>query len=80
MGHNADLVFAIRTGGTLDAANVRREFKAACRAAEIGDDWTPRELRHSFGSLMSNFGSARRGDRAAGWALQHQDGRSGLQT
>jgi integrase len=51
-----DLVFATRTGGALDAANVRREFKAACRAAKIGDDWTPRELRHSFVSLMSTSG------------------------
>ena len=51
-----DLVFATRTGGALDAANVRREFKAACRAAEIGERWTPRELRHSFVSLMSSSG------------------------
>ena len=50
------LVFATRTGGALDAANVRREFKAACRAAKIGDHWTPRELRHSFVSLMSSSG------------------------
>jgi integrase len=47
-------VFATRTGGVLDAANVRREFKAACRAAGIGEQWTPRELRHSFVSLMSS--------------------------
>ena len=52
--HN--LVFATRTGGALDAANVRREFKAACRAAKIGERWTPRELRHSFVSLMSSSG------------------------
>jgi site-specific recombinase XerD len=51
-----DLVFATRTGGALDAANVRREFKAACRAARIGEHWTPRELRHSFVSLMSSSG------------------------
>jgi integrase len=51
-----DLVFATRTGLTLDAANVRREFKAACRAAKIGERWTPRELRHSFVSLMSSSG------------------------
>jgi integrase len=50
------LVFATRTGGPVDAANVRREFKAACRAAKIGDHWTPRELRHSFVSLMSSSG------------------------
>ena len=51
-----DLVFSTRTGGALDAANVRREFKAACRAAKIGEHWTPRELRHSFVSLMSSSG------------------------
>jgi integrase len=51
-----DLVFSTRTGGALDAANVRREFKAACRAAQIGGHWTPRELRHSFVSLMSSSG------------------------
>ena len=51
-----DLVFSVRTGGSLDAANVRREFKAACRAAKIEGNWTPRELRHSFVSLMSSSG------------------------
>jgi integrase len=50
------LVFASRTGTALDAANVRREFKAACKAAKIGERWTPRELRHSFVSLMSSSG------------------------
>jgi integrase len=51
-----DLVFATRTGAALDAANVRREFRAACAAAGIGPGWTPRELRHSFVSLMSSTG------------------------
>jgi integrase len=51
-----DLVFAARTGAPLDAANVRREFRAACKAANIGQHWTPRELRHSFVSLMSSTG------------------------
>jgi integrase len=51
-----DLIFSVRTGGSLDAANVRREFKAACRAAKIEGNWTPRELRHSFVSLMSSSG------------------------
>jgi integrase len=50
------LVFSTRTGSPLDAANVRREFKAVCRAAKIGEHWTPRELRHSFVSLMSSSG------------------------
>ncbi len=51
-----ELVFSTRTGAPLDAANVRREFRAACKAAKIGQDWTPRELRHSFVSLMSSSG------------------------
>jgi integrase len=51
-----DLVFATRTGAALDAANVRREFRAVCKAANIGQHWTPRELRHSFVSLMSSTG------------------------
>jgi integrase len=50
------LVFATRTGAALDAANVRREFRAICQAANIGPKWTPRELRHSFVSLMSSSG------------------------
>jgi integrase len=51
-----DLVFSARTGAPLDAANVRREFRAVCKAAGIGARWTPRELRHSFVSLMSSSG------------------------
>jgi integrase len=51
-----DLVFSTRTGAALDAANVRREFRAVCKAARIGPNWTPRELRHSFVSLMSSTG------------------------
>jgi integrase len=47
------LVFATRTGRELDAANVRREFRKACRAAGAGPGWTPRELRHTGISLLS---------------------------
>ena len=50
-----DLVFPTRTGAALDAANVRR-VRAACKAAGIGEHWTPRELRHSFVSLISSSG------------------------
>ncbi len=50
------LVFCSAVGTELDAANVRRAFKAACEAAGIGRDWTPRELRHTFVSLMSEGG------------------------
>src|SRR5690242_1644435 len=40
----------------LDAANVRKMFKRICTEAGAGDEWTPRELRTSFVSLMSHQG------------------------
>ena len=49
-----DLVFCTATGRVLDAGNVRRFFRAVCTAAGIGPGWTPRELRHTFVSLMSD--------------------------
>ena len=48
--------FATRDGNQLDTANVRREFRAAGKAAGINRTWTPRELRHTFVSLMSDSG------------------------
>src|SRR5215467_9914240 len=50
------LVFTTHLGTALDAGNVRKMFKRVCRAAGIGDGWTPRELRTSFVSLMSHRG------------------------
>ena len=50
------LVFTTQHGAALDPANVRKIFKRACKAATIGDGWTPRELRTSFVSLMSHHG------------------------
>ena len=50
------LVFTTCHGAALDAGNVRKMFKRACTEAGIGDDWTPRELRTSFVSLMSHRG------------------------
>jgi integrase len=52
--HN--LVFTTAVGTELDAANVRRYFRGICKAAGIGDGWTPRELRTSFVSLLSASG------------------------
>lgn len=44
-------------GTELDAANVRRSFRAVVKAAGLNaEDWTPRELRHSFVSIMSDAG------------------------
>jgi integrase len=55
--HNDDLVFASRVGTELSAGSVRRSFRAILTAAGLDPaDWTPRELRHSFVSLMSDAG------------------------
>ena len=51
-----DLVFTTGIGTVLTAGNVRRMFRDVCKRAGIGGDWTPRELRHSFVSLMSDRG------------------------
>lgn len=53
---DTDLVFRTRTGEKLDVNNVRRDFQAIVRAAGVEGSWTPRELRHSFVSLMSANG------------------------
>ena len=50
------LVFASQAGTPLDASHVRRAFKAITRKAGLGENWTPRELRHSFVSIMSDNG------------------------
>jgi integrase len=55
-GRDAGPVFATRDGNELDAANVRREFRAAVLAAGIPGAWSPRELRHTFVSLVSDSG------------------------
>ena len=55
-GRTTGPVFATRDGDELDAANVRREFRAAVKAAGITGNWSPRELRHTFVSLMSDSG------------------------
>jgi integrase len=50
-------VFTTSVGTGLDAANVRRAFRrVAGRAGLNSADWTPRELRHSFVSLLSDSG------------------------
>ncbi|MER6597314.1 tyrosine-type recombinase/integrase [Streptomyces californicus] len=49
-------VFTTRSGEPLDAANVRRDFRAIVKKAGLDPEWTPRELRHSFVSLLSDHG------------------------
>ncbi|MFC7612457.1 tyrosine-type recombinase/integrase [Actinokineospora soli] len=51
------LVFASESGTQMDAANVRRGFRRIAKRAGLdAGDWTPRELRHSFVSLLSDSG------------------------
>jgi site-specific recombinase XerD len=50
------LVFCTRIGTPLGASNVRRSLRSITKAAKIGERWTPRELRHSFVSIMSDHG------------------------
>jgi integrase len=47
------LVFTSAVGTPLDRYNVRRSFRAITKAAGLGQEWTPRELRHTFVSLLS---------------------------
>ncbi|MCZ2262909.1 site-specific integrase [Isoptericola sp. QY 916] len=49
------LVFTTTIGTGLDAANVRRAFRGALALVPSvePDQWTPRDLRHSFVSLLS---------------------------
>ena len=53
----AGLVFCTSVGTALDPANVRRSFRRVAAAAGLdAQAWTPRELRHSFVSLLSSTG------------------------
>lgn len=54
----AGLVFCTDSGLPLDASHVRRSFRSVLRRVDgiNPDEWTPRELRHSFVSLLSDSG------------------------
>jgi integrase len=53
--HN--LVFASDVGTPLDSHNVRRAFRKVVKATGlVPEEWTPREMRHSFVSLLSDSG------------------------
>jgi integrase len=50
------LVFASRIGTPLTANNVIRAFRIITRKAGLGPDWAPREMRHTFVSVLSANG------------------------
>lgn len=56
--HDADLVFSTRVSTPVDKDNARRAFRSALAQVDGIDpeEWTPRELRHSFVSLLSDSG------------------------
>jgi integrase len=51
-----DLVFCQEDGSSLSADQVCNEFQKITEAARLGDQWVPRELRHTFVSLLSAHG------------------------
>jgi site-specific recombinase XerD len=51
-----DLVLASTVGSPMDDHNVRRMFRAVTEDAGLGTGWVPRELRHTFVSLLSARG------------------------
>src|SRR5690606_31344136 len=62
------LVFCTSTGRPLSAGNVRRDFrKVLDKAGLVGAEWAPREMRHSFVSVLSDHGIPSRTSRA--WSV-----------
>jgi len=50
------LVFSSTVGTPLTASNVIRAFRALTLKAGLGRDWVPREMRHTFVSVLSANG------------------------
>jgi integrase len=50
------LVFASAVGMVMDDHNVRRMFRVITEEAGLGTGWVPREMRHTFVSLLSARG------------------------
>ena len=50
------LVFTSAVGTPMDDHNVRRMFRAITEDAGLGTGWVPREMRHTFVSLLSARG------------------------
>jgi site-specific recombinase XerD len=50
------LVFASIIGTPLTASNVIRAFRSLTEKAGLGRDWVPREMRHTFVSVLSANG------------------------
>jgi integrase len=55
-GNTDGHVFTTASGGQVDHHNMGEQFRRLCIRAGIGDQWVPRELRHSFVSALSAGG------------------------
>jgi site-specific recombinase XerD len=65
-------VFTTATGTPLGARHIRKMFQDVCQRAGLGRDWAPRDLRHTFVSLLSDDGMAiEKIARLAGHASSH---------
>jgi integrase len=51
-------VFTTAMGAPLYARPIRKMFQDVCERAGLGRDWAPRDLRHTFVSLLSDDGMA----------------------
>ena len=75
------LVFTTSTGAALDAANVRRDFRRALTLVPGLDpeEWTPREMRHSFVPLLSESGVPMGSWRICSWPRGYARHGAGLE-
>ena len=65
-------IFTTATGAPLGARHIRKMFQDVCERAGFGRDWAPRNLRHTFVSLLSDDGMAiEKIGRLAGHASSH---------
>jgi integrase len=56
-GLDPDLVFRTEVGTAVDYSNQRRALRRLAAKAGLGDQWNPRELRHTAISVLSHEGS-----------------------
>ncbi|GAB1818246.1 hypothetical protein HerbRD11066_14100 [Herbidospora sp. RD11066] len=56
MWRERGMAFADRTGTRRAPPTVRKSFQRITASAGLDGTWTPRELRHSFVSIMSAYG------------------------
>jgi len=59
------LVFGTAAGRPMRLQLANAHFKAACKAAGLGEDWHPHELPHTFVSVLSDAGIDIEGCRGA---------------